>query len=148
MVFNTPWSYNKFFLKNTRRTLKNSTLCPTQRFKHKSMRNGVEEEKEWRISISLFFDQYLGCIFMAIPSSSYDILNYVTLDEALILFLKWDLLTTWVVRVFSLLNFPYNYFLDVLSLIKASLSLHQWNYIINIHIFKMDPFSFLIKKFK
>jgi hypothetical protein len=38
------------------------------------MRNGVEEEKEWRRWRSLFIDQKLGCTFMVVPSSSSDLL--------------------------------------------------------------------------
>jgi hypothetical protein len=59
------------------------------------MRNGVEEEKEWRRWISLFLDQILGCVFMTEPSSSSDLLpcpfdnfDCGTFDEALLLFLK------------------------------------------------------------
>jgi hypothetical protein len=55
------------------------------------MRNGVEEEKEWRRSISLFFDKNFSCIFMVVPSSSsyllpcpFDNYDYGTLDETLL----------------------------------------------------------------
>jgi hypothetical protein len=51
-------------------------LCARQRFKNKDTRNGVEEEKEWRIWIFISFDQKLGCTFMAMLSSSYDILPF------------------------------------------------------------------------
>ena len=49
---------------------------------------------------------------LVVPSSSSDLLPYPfdnydsrPFDESLLLFLKWDLLTTWVVRVFPFLNF-------------------------------------------
>jgi hypothetical protein len=48
MAVNTPLSYKKNILNNIRRKIKNSALCPIQRFKHKAMRNGLEEKKEWR----------------------------------------------------------------------------------------------------
>jgi hypothetical protein len=38
------------------------------------MRNGIEEEKEWRRWIYLFIDQKFGCMFMVVPSSSSDLL--------------------------------------------------------------------------
>jgi hypothetical protein len=38
------------------------------------MRNGVEEYKEWRRWRSLFFDQKIGCVFMAATFSSSDLL--------------------------------------------------------------------------
>jgi hypothetical protein len=40
------------------------------------MRNGVEEEKEWRRWRFISFDHKLGCIFMIVPSSFSDFLPF------------------------------------------------------------------------
>jgi hypothetical protein len=58
----------------TRRTLKNSTLCPIQRLKHKAMRNGVEEHKEWRRWRYILIDKNLDYVFKVVPYSSSDLL--------------------------------------------------------------------------
>jgi len=128
MVVNTPWSYKKIIFKNTRRTLK---AQPHDYFKNTKMKPWeicVEEEKksgEDRDFNSLIriFAAYDGftLLFWSYSPSPLIIYAYQTLDEVLLLFLKLDLLTTWVVRDFPFLNFPYTFLLEVFSLINSSL---------------------------
>jgi len=116
------------------------------------MRNGLEVEKEWRRWRSFFFEQKIECVFMDVPSSSYDILpcpsdnfSYLPLND--IFSFKANSSNYLSSSGFLFLNFPYNFLLEVSSLINASLIsiFFKWvPFCLNKHLFsKFNLFPFL-----